>query len=323
MNKINKNELEIINNASLAKYSYFRVGGLAKYLVNLTKAEHFVGLDKIISDLAVKRVFVIGAGSNLLISDRGFDGLVIKVDWTEWKYDQKKWMITAGVMLPVVSRDVIKAGFSGLEHLANIPGTVGGAIRGNAEAFRQSISDHLEKVIWIDFQKGEQVFTKKDCLFAYRDSIFKSKLSGQGIIKQAYFAFPPGDADYLSKIVVQDKVDRNQKQPNEPSCGCFFKNIELSSKVYDLILNNLGAEALQGRKVGDMYAAGRIIDWLGLKGMKKGGASISTLHANFIIGDATVKSQDIYDLYQQIKAIVKKRVGIVLEAEVQFCGDFI
>lgn len=315
-------KLLVEQNVSLAKFSYYRVGGRAKYFVSLRRRDDFISLVDLLSSLKPEKICVIGAGSNILISDQGFDGLVIKIDWSNWEQVDGQWVISAGAMLPRVARVVIKSGYGGLEHLANIPGTVGGAIRGNAEAFHQSISDCLIKVLWIDWNGEEKWLSKQECEFGYRDSIFKNSLMNKGIICEAYFDFPMGDGSQLMEVVESDKCDRVAKQPSDYSCGCFFKNIKLDRKKYETIKSHLGDGALLGREVGDMYAAGRLIDISGLKGMRVGGAKISDIHANFIINDGTATASDIYVLHKKVIESVFSETGIALEPEVQICGQF-
>jgi UDP-N-acetylenolpyruvoylglucosamine reductase len=122
--------------------------------------------------------------------------------------------------------------------------------------------------------------------------------------------------------LILDKQKRQDCYPKDPSCGCFFKNIELDKITREKIEKALGKEYIMDRRVGDNFSVGLLLDKLGLKGLSVGGAMVSREHANFIINQGTATSQDVYDLYKKIKAEVKERVGIDLENEVQFCGEF-
>lgn len=307
---------------NLGKISYFRVGGEAKYFVEINSESDFAELAEFIANNSIENIFVLGAGSNVLVSDQGFDGLVIKNNWQDWQCTGNSCWISAGAMLPLVAYDLAKKGLSGLERLAGIPGTVGGAIRGNAEANKQSISDYMSEVIWLDWKEGIKKFSKKECQFVYRGSVFKSELTGKGIIVKALFKFEKADSKIMIEEIKLERKRRELSYPKKPSCGCFFKNIFLSRSTYQKIAKGLGKKYLEQRKVGDMFSAGLILDLLGLKGKCVGGACVSKKHANFIINKQNATAQDIYNLYILLKNTVKDELDIDLEPEVQFCGKF-
>ncbi|MBU0647625.1 UDP-N-acetylmuramate dehydrogenase [Patescibacteria group bacterium] len=315
--------MKVEKNVDLSRYSYFAIGGRAKYFLEISGEGDFTEICRVIHDIGNIDVYVIGAGSNILISDRGFDGLVIKNSWSWWSKEKNLWKISSGAMLPVVAHDLAKKGVAGLEHLSCVPGTIGGAIRGNAEAYRQSISDHIKEVSWCSFVDcKESNFSKQDCDFVYRGSVFKQKLAGKGMITYALFDFPSADPAKLRKLMEGHKIMRTKSQPPESSCGCFFKNIELSEANYNQIKSILGDEYLIERKAGDMFSAGMLIDLVGLKGERVGGAMVSPIHANFIVNLGEARALDIYNLHKLVAQKVYDKTGIKLEAEVQFCGSF-
>lgn len=314
--------LKIIENFDLSKISYFRTGGLAKYAVEIKEEDDWLKLNDFLRKYKVKKMVVVGAGSNILFADGIHNMLVIKNNFSGWRSKNGKWTINAGAMLPLTAMEVSRYGYTGLEHLANIPGTVGGGIRGNVEAYGQVISRYLEKVEWWDMRKGGMILNKNECQFKYRESIFKRKLEGKGLIKSASFNFRRGNKKELLEIIKQDKAKRAASQPWEPSCGCFFKNIYLSKGNWKKIETRFGKEALVNLKFGDYFSTGRLIDLLGLKGKMVGGASVSTKHGNFIINAGKATSNDIFQLFTKIKRRVNKETGLILENEVALEGNF-
>ncbi len=311
-------------NISLAKYSFYHTGGLARYFLEINKAEDFEETKEIIGDLGINDVIVWGAGSNILISDEGWEGLVVKNNYTKMeKKADGSWLIGSGMALPFVARKLAEVGYQGLERLASVPGSVGGGIRGNAEAWRQNISDCIREVVWFDWIEGEKIIKKKDCGFGYRTSVFKTRDDySHGLIKEAIFDFKKVDCKDLINTIEADKKTRQNNQPDLPSCGCFFKNVLLDEENWGKIEKNLGKELLLDRKLGDLFSAGKLIDWAGYKDSCQGGACVSKVHANFIVNKGKATSQDIYDLYKKVYLGIKGKIGIELEPEVQIYGRF-
>lgn len=314
--------MNIKQNYNLASNTFFKVGGKVDYYAEITSVQDLSHLKQGIDNYSELPKLVLGACSNILISDKGFAGVVIKNAIKELEIKGKRVKIGAGEMLPVVSRKIAKIGLAGFEHLANIPGTVGGAIRGNAEAYRQSISDHLINVNWCDFSGVCQNIDKNSCQFGYRESIFKNDLDGKGMIVGAEFELSEDLPEILLQTIKDDTKKRLESQPKEWSCGCFFKNIELDEENYTKINKEFGTDILKERKIGDKFSAGLIIDKLGLKGLTVGGAMVSPVHANFIVNTGKATSQDIYDLYLLIKDKVLDLTGIEMKNEVILVGDF-
>jgi len=312
----------IEENYRLAERSWFKVGGSSRFFVEIKSKGDFYNLCQELEEYEPVDKYVFGACSNLVISDKGFNGLVIKnsIDFVE--YIDDLWHIGGGTLLPVAARKLIQNGYAGLEKIGNVPGTVGGAIYGNVEAHHQSISDYIYEVEWCDFAGSCTIFTKEDCNFSYRSSKFKTDYFQSGMILGARFTFPQGESEALFQELSADKERRKTSYPQLPSCGCFFKNIELDNKSLEKIANALGKDIVRDRKVGDMFSVGLLLDRLSMKGLKIGGAEVSHEHANFIVNAGGATAQDVYDLYRKIKHDVKERVGIDLVNEVQFCGEF-
>lgn len=302
--------------------SWFKVGGEAKFYAEIKSKGDFYNFCRELVDIEPVKKFVIGACSNLIISDRGFDGLVVKNSINFVEYIDDYWHIGGGTLLPVAAHKISAMNYAGLEKLGNVPGTVGGAIYGNAEAHRQSISDNIYEVEWCDFAGRCEILNRDECGFGYRSSRFKTDLAGSGLIIGAKFKFPSGEGEILKNELERDKKTRLASYPTEPSCGCFFKNVKLTKDIREKIEKKWGEETVAGRQAGDNFSVGQLLDKLGMKGWQVGGAKVSEKHANFIINTGSASAQNVYDLAKKIKQEVQKMIGIELENEVQFCGEF-
>ncbi len=314
--------MRIEKNYNIASETFFGVGGKVDFFVELQNVDDFDKIKDEIDNFSNKEKLVVGACSNILISDNGFEGVIIKNSIKGILIDGTRVEVGAGEMLPKVSMEVSKNGLAGFEHLGNIPGTVGGGVRGNVEACRQSISDGLLEVNWCDFDGECRKIFKDECEFEYRGSLFKKGLNDKGLITSVVFDLKKGDSDHLVNIIKEDRKKRIDSQPLERSCGCFFKNIVLTDESLEKISSKLGSEIVKGREVGDKFSAGLLIDKIGLKGQSVGGAKISEKHANFLINENDATAQDIYDLYKFTKKRVFEDIGIELENEVMIVGKF-
>jgi UDP-N-acetylmuramate dehydrogenase len=312
----------IKENYKLAEQSSMRVGGPARYFVELTSPEEFTELQQFLAQKQEQSLLILGACTNIVIADSGFDGVVVKnqIDLVEWAGDVLR--VGAGVMLPQLALLAIDEGRAGLEKVGTVPGTVGGAIWGNAEAGKQSISDYLVEVEWGDLQTGRRILTKDECAFGYRQSVFKSSLNGQGIILAARFRLPAGEREQLRRAWEEGMTGRRESQPTEASCGCFFENIVLDEENWAKLEQALGEKALVGRKRGGLFSTGQLLDRLGLKGECRGEACISQVHANFLVNRGAATAQQVYDLSEFVKKEVAARTGIKLENEVVMVGEF-
>ncbi|MCK4781907.1 UDP-N-acetylmuramate dehydrogenase [Candidatus Parcubacteria bacterium] len=288
-------------NISLAKYTTFKIGGPAKYfLIAKTKKE----LTKAIKTAKENKLpfFILGGGSNVLVSDKGFNGLVIKIQSSKSKLFQIKpkaqnpkiW-IESGAKLGNLIKSLVENNLTGLEWVAGIPGTIGGAIRGNAGVPEKSMKDIVKNVEVLDADTLKQkIFTNKDCKFKYRDSIFKRNKNL--IILSAEIELKKNDSKKSKQIIKEILKDRAEKIPKGYSAGSIFKNPENIS-------------------------AGELIEICGFKGFAIGGAQVSFQHANFIINfTGNAKAEDVINLINLIKNVVKDKTGIKLEEEIQCIG---
>ncbi len=300
-------------NINLADYTTFKIGGPAKFFI---KAQTKDELGQALAWAKAKNLnyFILGGGSNLLVSDKGFDGLVIKLTNEEIEQSGNELVAGAGARLGEAVAWAAEAGLSGLEWAAGIPGSVGGAVRGNAGAYGGEISQTLKAVEFFDAATGQfTTLPTAELAYSYRSSLFKQDTSK--IIWQATFALQPGDKEAVSAKVNALIAERLARQPHEPSAGCVFKNLMASD---DLVAKLSAAGKVKGNKL----ACGLVVESLGLKGKSVGGAKVSDEHANFVVNYAQASAQDVKTLVELIKQEAKARFNLELEEEIQYLGLF-
>ena len=316
-NKVLDNFPGVQKNVLLADYTTYKIGGPAKYFFNAKNIEE---LEKILS-LAKKiklPVFILGGGSNLLISDKGFKGLVIKIDILGIGIKGNKFIVGAGEKLTKLAYLSAENGLSGLEWAAGIPGAaVGGSIYGHAQAFGTKISSIVESVQAIDCKTFEiKNFTNKQCYFSLKSSIFKEKRNL--VIISAVLIFEKGKPDEIKEKIKEFLDYRRNRHPIEfPSPGSTFVNPEVKIKNKKLLEKY--PELIEFNEVG-IIAAGYLIAKSGLSGKTIGHAQISEKHSNFIINLGGAKAKDVLTLINLAEKKVKINFGISLKPEVQFVG---
>lgn len=277
-------------NVLLKDYTSLQVGGPAKYFCLVDKKE-----DLILAALVAKKFnlpfFVLGRGTNVLFPDKGYEGLVILVQASKIK-SGKDIYAEAGAKLSDLVKICSDKSLQGLEWAVGIPGSIGGAVRGNAGAFGSSIGDSIREVEIFDMTKMRiKKYGLKDCFFSYRNSIFKK--NPNLIILSALFNFNKGSSLEIKRKIRDNMAYRRDRHPlNFPSAGSVFENLKDVS-------------------------AGELIDKCGFKGKKIGGAEVSKKHANFIINTGKAKSEDIVKLIELIKKKVKDKFKISLKEEVE------
>lgn len=260
--------------------------------------------------------FILGGGSNLLVTDEGFEGLVIKFQSSNFKVqnfgDELKITCDAGVALGKVILETIKLGYSGVEWGFGIPGTVGGAICGNAGRLGQDISQVVEKV-WVlgaDLERRE--LSRGECEFNYRESRFKK--TGEIILK-AEMVFEKKEKAQIDELLNQAK-NVIKKSPPFPSAGCVFKNYVVGESDFLLKKHPELKERTRGNKIG----VGYLIEQCGLRGKQIGGAKIWEGHANYIVNTDDAKASDVMSLIELCKNSVKEKYGIELVEEIRRVG---
>ncbi|MFA5061999.1 MAG: UDP-N-acetylmuramate dehydrogenase [Patescibacteria group bacterium] len=298
-------------NEPLAKHTTFQIGGPAKYFITVDNREKLIGLLDYIAGNGLD-YFIIGGGSNLLFGDDEFDGVVIKICTTKEpefikKNDKFNIKVEAGVSLGAVVNLAAQNGLTGMEWAIGIPGTVGGAVRGNAGAMGKDMSHAVKEVeVWRD---GEILnLTPKECRFDYRDSGFKYN---KDVILSAGLFLEKGDKKAIMAAVQKHMIQRAGRITQLPSPGSFFKNIKLSKWPGDT------------KQLPELYVrrgtvpAGWMIDQLDLRGLSEGGAKISDEHGNFIVNINQATQKDVLTLVDIIKEKVYNKFRVELEMEVQ------
>ncbi len=315
--------LKIDQNISLKEFSTFKVGGNAKYFAKIHSKEDAIEAIKFANEKHLP-ILVLGKGSNVLISDTGFDGMVMINKISGIKEGGDRVMAFSGEILNDVVDFSTTNCFDKFYKLGWIPGTLGGAISGNAGAYGVATRDFVSEVVAISLKDGsEKTFTKEECEFSYRASVFKKK--GGYFIVSVGLNMEKGSEEEIKKGCDEILAKRKNSLPKLPSCGCDFKNLETLEYSEEVLrklreLSPKTDEVIEKSK--GKLPAGFIIESLGLKGYEVGGAKVSDEHANIIVnhGDATAK--DIFTLITKIQKEVKERLGVELEKEIQFIGKF-
>ncbi len=286
--------LTVQRDVPLSDYTSFRIGGPADLLV----VAHTVG--ELASAVALAHEsdtpwWVLGGGSNVLISDAGVRGLTIvnRCRATRIGEDGTAWA-ESGALLAGLARETIQVGLAGLEWAVSVPGTVGGAVVGNAGAHGGCVADCLSSVELLHPSGQRAVWPATELELAYRSSQLKTK-GLIGVVLSAEFRLTPAPVDTLRRRASEYLAYRRRTQPVTASAGSIFRN-----------------------PPGDY--AGRLIEAAGLKGAREGGAQFSTVHANFIVNLGGATARDVLCLIERAQRVVGERFGVTLEPEIVFIG---
>ncbi len=311
-------EQKIKQNISLAPFTTFKIGGPAKFFIEVNLKEELADVYEWAKEKK-EEIFVLGGGSNILVNDKGVDGLIVKIANNNITVHGERLDCGAGVSLSRAVSLAASSNLSGLEWAAGIPGaTVGGAVVGNAGAFNSSVSGIIETVAVFNIKKKRlETFSNKDCRFNYRESIFKNNFTY--LVWQAILKMRPAGKDEIKKLMEKYLEFRNNRQPKLPSAGSAFKNLA----IVDLRKDNSNLADLadnEGKIKKGMVGAGWLVEMAGLKGKTIGGAKVSLEHANFIINTGRATSADVAMLVSYIKQQVRNRFKVQLREEVQYLG---
>jgi len=314
--------LNIQKDVLLAQHTTFRIGGPAKYFYETKNSKDLLKAVEAVRKAEIP-FFVLGGGSNILVSDKGFDGIVIKVKSQKSKVKSNIIYADSGILLSRLVIESIGAGLTGLEWAMGIPGTVGGAARGNAGAFGHSISEAIEEVKVMDLTNQKvRKLVNKDCEFSYRGSIFKQNKNL--IILSVELKLEKEKKPGLGQEIIKKCLeDRKKSIPPYPSAGSIFKNLEIANLNKFAVnaqkfLKMIPKEKIKGGKI----PTGFLIEQCGLKEKKIGGAMISEKHSNFIVNVDNAKARDVVKLINLCKEQVKDKFGIELEEEIEYLGEF-
>ncbi len=284
---------------SLARYTAARVGGPADALLTVNSVDELSQAVKLLWELKTP-FFILGGGSNILVSDAGWRGLALlnrarQIDFDDTVSIPSVWA-ASGANFGNIARKAAARGLSGLEWAAGIPGTVGGAVFGNAGAHGSDVAACLVMAEILHRNGVHERLAADELGFDYRSSRLK-RADIEAVILSARFALTTSAAEAVQQNMEQYSVVRHRTQPPGASMGSMFKN-----------------------PTGDY--AGRLIEQAGLKGTRVGDAEISTLHANFFINYGEARAQDIHQLIVLARQTVEQKFGVWLELEIELLGDF-
>jgi len=339
-------------NASLKDLTSFHIGGPADYLCEVQNIEDIKEVLRIARENSVP-FFVLGGGTNMLISDGGFHGVVIKPKFDFIENSPGGVKVGAGVLMNDLLDFCSREGLSGLEWAGGLPGTLGGAIRGNAGCFGGEIKDAVQEVMSFDTEGGKIVRrNNKECEFAYRNSVFKSsggplpsrlglrshsgeggsglrhreggppprrsglrhRKGGREIILEAVLRLEKGNRGAIAKAIEEKMAYRTSRYPLEyPSAGSMFKNVDIKAAPRATV------EFAKAKIKNDPFPVipvAYLISEAGLKGRMVGGAVVSTKHPNFIVNTGQATAEDVRDLIKIVKREVARRFGVELEEEI-------
>ena len=289
------NSLELKKNISLSNFTTWRIGGPAEWIAEPKNNQE---IKYLINWINMKKIpcNIIGAGSNLLINDKGIKGLSLCMrNFKGIQVDKNSGFleVLSGEMLPTLARKAAANGLHGLEWAVGIPGTIGGAVVMNAGAQEHSISSYIESITTLSLTGESKMIKGKDLNFGYRQSLLQNE---KLIVLSARLKLVSGQAEKIRQVTNENLNHRLKTQPYKAqTCGSVFRNPE-------------------------PLKAAKLIEELGLKGFRFGGAEISKIHSNFIINANKASSCDVRELIKYIQKRVLDAYGILLETEVKQCG---
>ena len=288
------------NNIALAKYTSFRIGGPAKFFTDAKNENDVIEALRFARENNAP-FFVLGSGTNILIQDKGFDGVVIRNQLKEIKMDGDLVVAETGLMLPIINNFINQNGRVGFEKLTTVPGTLGGAIYNNAHWKDDLLSNYIEWIEVIDPKDPElkvQRIPLEKLEFGYDNSLIKKN---NLVALRAALKLPLGDTVESKKTLIGYMKNRTDTQPyGTANSGCMFQNVQ----------QNLGPG-------NHGTSAGWLIEQVGMKGASVGDAVISEKHGNFFINKGNASSEDILKLVAMAKEKVKEKFGVDLELEVK------
>jgi UDP-N-acetylmuramate dehydrogenase len=307
----------VTQNELMSKHTNFRIGGPARLYVVANDADALI--------VAVKTAiaanvpwYVFGGGSNLLVSDDGYEGLIIQSALRDVVIKETSIICGSGAIMTLVARKCAQVGLAGFEWAVGVPGTIGGAIYGDAGCYGGETKDVIASVDAYRVSDGQRVtYANAECGFGYRDSRFKHE---PHVILGCEIRLAPGDATASVKRMEEIVATRREKQPLEQSsAGCLFKNFEFrdESEIEKLTRETEVPEAmLKNHRI----SAGWLVDSVGMLEQKIGDIQVSPKHGNFFVNLGNGRAQDVIALSSLVKMKIRDELGVMLENEVQMIG---
>lgn len=284
----------VVCDEPMSRHTTFRVGGSADYFVTPVSVEQITALMKLVNENKL-HYYVVGNGSNLLVKDKGFRGIIIQIGkkFSDVRADGEYVAAQAGALMSSVSRFAMNESLSGMEFASGIPGTIGGGICMNAGAYGGELKDIAVEITVLDKGRVKKI-NASEADFRYRGSAI---MDCGMIVLEAVFKLNKGNKEQISEKMAEFNKARNEKQPVElPSAGSTFK-----------------------RPVG--YFAAKLIDDCGLRGFSVGQAQVSPKHCGFIVNNGGATAADLLALISEVQRIVKEKTGVELEPEVRIIGQ--
>ena len=282
----------IMYNEPMSKHTSFKVGGPAEIFAKIDSVDKVKDILKFCKENNIK-VTVIGNGTNLLVSDKGIKGLVIKYTANDIKIDKTSGEVicSGGVLNPVLANKLLENELTGFEFASGIPGTIAGAVYMNAGAYDGEISKLITYVQYIDIDTNEiKVLSNEELDYSYRKSIFQKMNT---VILEVGMKFKKGNKEEIKAKMLENKEKRVSTQPQDfPNAGSTFKR-------------------------GKDFISAKLIDEAGLKGYQIGGAKVSEKHAGFVVNTGNATAEDIINLIEYVKKVVYEKYGKKLETEVR------
>lgn len=302
----------------LAPHTYLKIGGPAQLYFEAKSADDLVGAIETAKAQGLPW-YLLGGGSNVLVSDDGYRGLLIRYLDAAFTVRERTVSASAGAPTILVAKAAADAGLTGFEWGTTVPGSIGGAIYGNAGCFGGEMKDLVVSVDVYDAEAAKRkALTKADCRFMYRESVFKHR---PFVILKTLLSLAPSDKERVQAKAAELQEKRKSSQPQgELSAGCMFKNFEFKSEAELDILKRQGDPIPEDMLKRKSLSAGWLVDKLGLKGTAVGAAKVSEAHGNFIVNTGGARAQDVLQLTSLVKMKVRDELGIMLEDEVQLVG---
>lgn len=305
-----KTGLEVEENVPLKNLTTMHVGGDARYLIVIRDVHELLQAGQAAIELGLK-FFVLGGGSNIIVSDSGFDGVVIKNESGDMSIEGNEAMVDSGIKLSVLIRKLSELDLGGLEFLSGIPGTLGGAVINNAGAFGDNIANHLKSVTILDYEGEVRIVLRQDLHLGYRTSLFKkiTEHEKRGIILRVRLVLRKGSREEIARKI-DNYLRLRASQPKGYSSGSYFKNphIELIEKEWEEVIKD-------GR-----IPAGYLLERVNAKGRREGGIFVSKEHGNWIMNKGKGRAYEIKNLAESLKRDVDRHFGISLEEEIEYIG---
>jgi UDP-N-acetylmuramate dehydrogenase len=305
-------DVRVATGVALSAYTRFGIGGPAKFLVESSNNESFQSALTLARQSGLPHV-VIAGGTNLVVSDKGFDGSVLRFTGERIHVKGMRMHVEAGASLQAVVDRSIESSLQGMETMTGIPGSLGAAVYGNAGAYGHSLNERVESVCYTDGRTTHALPGNK-CDFEYRGSIFKRRKDW--VILSAELSFDAGDRSELQNKALEIRTIRDAKYPPSMKCaGSIFKNCFFRD-LPEPVQRELPEKMIRDGKVPSAW----FLEQVGAKGIRRGDIQVATYHANLIYNDGNGTAEDLVAVIADLKRRIRDRFGFEIEEEVQYVG---